>query len=229
VNPQLKLAFGLLWDALASAAPIVRVGRNGTLINSDRYSWAMEIINEWVRSSDRSTANGSERTLSAEGQSRSLASNDGSAHSTSKGQPTRSRATVQMSHTSWVHGFGPNGCCPAGIAQGDGCPIMNNSLPPCWNGTGAWNDDDGRFPGDMEGDEVVWIRRHAEGHSLVLQAVGLLETHGETANPTWLEWVVSGAESLLALQRRDGSWGRAYRLEASASDPPFDKNSLLDK
>ena len=81
----------------------------------------------------------------------------------------------------------------------------------------------------MEGEEVVWIRRHAEGHSLVLQAVGLLETHGESANPTWLEWVVSGAESLLTLQRRDGSWARAYRLEASASDPPFNKNPLLDK
>ena len=135
-----------------------------------------------------------------------------------------------MSHTTWVHGFGPPGCCPAGTAQGDGCLIVNNSLPACWNGTGEWSDDDGRFPGgDIEGEDIIWIRRHAEGHSLVLQAVALLESHGKTVNSTWLDWVVAGAESLLTLQREDGSWGRAYRLEAAATDRPLDTNPLLDR
>ena len=67
--------------------------------------------------------------------------------------------------------------------QGDGCPIVNNSLQCIdpkvpWQGTGQWTDDNGRFSDDPEGDQndggVIWVRRLAESHSLVLQAVSLL-------------------------------------------------------
>lgn len=47
-----------------------------------------------------------------------------------------------------------------------------------WQGTGQWTDDNGRFSDDPEGDQsdggVIWVRRLAESHSLVLQAVSLL-------------------------------------------------------
>ena len=193
VCPQLKFAFGLLWDALA------RTSRN-----EERYSFAMEIINEWVRTSD-------------------LVSPD-TARARSSGEQT-----VRLSHTAWNHGFGPPGCCPSGTGQGDGCPIVNDSLPACWSGTGQWQDDDGRFREDTERDPISWIRRQAEGHSLVLQAVALLEEHSEVVNSTWIDWVVQGTDNLVQLQREDGSWARAYSLEASASDQPFDTDPLLDR
>ena len=56
----------------------------------------------------------------------------------------------------------------------------------------------------------------------MLQAVALMQSRKQPLNPAWLSWVVDGAEALLALQRPDGSWGRAYSLDAAASDAPFD-------
>ena len=192
VCPQLKFSFGLLWDGLAT-----------TPQNQTRLNWAVEIIDEWVRTSDSVTPD--------------------------TGRSQSKPGTVRLSHTAWSHGFGPPGCCPSGTAQGDGCLIFNNSLPSCWTGEGEWTDDDGRFHEDPERDPVSWIRRQAEGHSLVLQAVALMQNRKQPLNPAWLSWVVDGAEALLALQRPDGSWGRAYSLDAAASDAPFDADPLLDK
>ena len=41
--------------------------------------------------------------------------------------------------------------------------------------------------------------------------------------------VIGKADKLAQLQREDGSWARAYSLEASASDQPFDTDPLLDR
>jgi hypothetical protein len=216
VCPQLKFAFGLLWDAVATKA-----ARNHTSDEVNlRFDLATQMINEWTMQG----GSGSEA--------------DGDVNCSGN------VAVVNLSHSQWTHGFGPPGCCPAGTKQGDGCPIVNNMLrcsdtSQRWQGIGEWTDDNGRFGSDPEQDArhggVVWIRRLAEGHSLVMQAVSLLQqTAGESGaafdTSVWEAWVSAGAENLLKLQRDDGSWGRAvYRLRAKATDPPFDPTPLLDK
>jgi hypothetical protein len=88
---------------------------------------------------------------------------------------------------------------------------------------------------------VIWVRRLAEGCSLVLQAVALLEnmqsqlplnaglqgagvgaissassasssassasSASSSVASSWEAWALAGVESLMSLQRQDGSWG----------------------
>ena len=209
VCPQLKLAYGLLWDVLNGAS-----ANANAKARKERFDYAARIIDEWVRTSDAPTA--------------------------ALDMGATSSAGVRLSHTAWSHGFGQRGCCPAGVAQGDGCLLVNHSLQ-CqdpsvkWSGAGAWVDDSGRFSEDPRSDPVVWVRRLAEGGSLVLQAAALLKTSSSSAAnakraASWESWALAGADALLALQRSDGSWGRAYcRENASAASPPLDAEPLLDK
>ena len=253
VNPNLKFAVGLLWDALAGSGSGSGSGGSGSsssggeigggdragspslgspgspgvssalgAVKQRRLELATQIIDEWVRTSD----GGSSPPDAGGGMSDLVVGASGGAN---------------LSHVSWSHGVGPVGCCPGGTKQGDGCPIVNNTLrctdpSQPWTGAGKWVDDDGRFGDDPKSDSdwggVVWVRRLAEGHSLVLQAVQLMAQSPVAAAgnvATWEAWVAAGAESLLHLQRPDGSWGRASRrLQAGPTDPPLDSNPLLD-
>ena len=223
VCPQLKFAYGLLWDALAGA---------GTAGKAERFGYAVRVVEEWVRASDAPVPRHRHgRTASGHGRARTGGAG---------GAGGAAAAGVTLSHTEWTHGFGQRGCCPAGTAQTDGCLLVGHRLQcsdprTTWAGTGSWTDDTRAF-GGVGGGGVVWVRRLAEGHSLVLQAVALLRnasrapSSAKAKTARWEQWVVDGAEALLHLQRDDGSWGRAYpRANATSGSPPADADPLLDK
>lgn len=75
-----------------------------------------------------------------------------------------------------------------------------------------WSFSEARWVDDGRAGEV-YLRRQAEGHLHMLEALRADRARTGDTRTNWRRWALSLADWLLEAQREDGSWARKYRID----------------